>query len=151
MQIHACIIMQFGMLPDFRVFQTRPGPSTEITSDLMEGQPWIDPTREAVITVLDVNRYEVAFYGCGIIIVVYSPYSFSGPTGEFFNYIQYTLKVPRTFSERTRGFFGNLDGDSTNELYRKGNTTALPNGLTDREIYNDLLTCKMTIICIPPG
>lgn len=123
------------MSPGFRVFQTKPGPGTEITGQLQNGQPWMDETEEVVLTKSG-NSLSAAFYKSGITL--------SGqvnPRGGEYQ-MNFQVRVPRSFSERTLGFLGNLDGNSGNDLYVKGEGDPLPNSISERDLYFKLLTCK---------
>jgi hypothetical protein len=123
------------MSPGFRVFQTKPEPGVEITGLLPNGQPWEVETGEAVLT-RNGNSLTAAFYKSGITI--------SGqvnPRGREYQ-MNFQVRVPRSFSGRTRGYLGNLDGNSGNDFYRKGETNPLPNGISERDLYFHLLTCK---------
>ena len=136
--------LQFGMAPGFRVFQTKPEPATEITGQLQNGQPWEDATGDAVLT-RSGNSLTVAFYKSGITI--------SGnvnPRGSEYQ-MNFQVRVPQSFSGRTRGLLGNLDGNPTNDFYRKGQTNPLPNGISERDLYFHLITCKtrMHVIVSP--
>ena len=123
------------MAPGFRVFQTRPETSTEITALLQNGQPWDDATGNARLT-RNGNSLKVAFYQSGVTLV--------GIVYQFFGqyYINVFVYVPSSFSGRIRGLWGNLDGNSGNDFYRKGDTTPLPNGISPSNLYQNLLTCK---------
>ena len=131
------MILQYGMSPGFRVFQTRPEPGVEITNQLVDGQPWVDATGDAVLTKSG-NSLSVAYYKSGITL--------SGQVnhrgGEY--QMNFQVRVPRTFSGRTRGFLGNLDGDRGNDFYAKGATEPLPNSISERDLYFQLITCKVT-------
>lgn len=123
------------MAPGFRVFQTKPGPGTEITTQLQDGQPWEDATGEAELT-RDGDSLNVTFYKSGLIL-----------SGQIMSiglgyYMDYTMQVPNSFSGRTRGLLGNMDGNPANDFYRKGETTPLPDAISERDLFSDLLTCK---------
>ena len=116
------------------MFQTKPE-SKEITGELQHGQPWEDATGEAILT-RSGNSLSVAYIKSGITL--------SGqvnPRGNEYQ-MNFQVRVPRTFSERTRGFLGNLDGNSGNDLYEKGDTNPLPNSISERDLYHKLISCK---------
>lgn len=128
--------MQFGNgispAPVFKVFQTKPEPSTDITDLLQEGQPWIDSTGKAELTK-NGKKLIVAFYKSGITID-----ATAYPRGNQDVYMKYEVRVPRSFSGETRGLLGIL---GKNGLYMKGDSTT-PIQNTEREIYKQLLSCK---------
>ena len=118
------------------MFQTKPGPSTEITDKFKEDQQWEYATGEAVLTNRGNHSLIVDFYESGITLNA----KMVVEGGEMS--IDYRVYVPRNFSGGTRGLLGNLD---SNEFYSKGGTTPLPmtDTLTDQELYPHLKTCKM--------
>ena len=125
------------MSPGFRVFQTKPEPGVEITSQLQNGQPWEDnPGDSEAILTKNGNSLTAVFYKTGIILsAVVIPVR-----REY--YMNFEVQVPRSFSGRTRGYLGNLDENSGNDFYRKGETNSLPNGISEGDLYFHLLTCK---------
>ena len=131
-----CSFLQFGIAPGFRVFQTNPGPSTEITAQLQDGLPWEDATGNAVLT-RNGNSLTAAFYESGVVLI---GFVFPVATGEY--YMNFQVRVPHSYRGSTRGLLGNFDGNPSNEFYRKGETTPLPDGISERELYPHLLTCK---------
>ena len=125
------------MPPDgFKVFQTRPGPAVDITDQLQNGQPWLHPTQDALLTRTH-NSLRAAMYKSGISIK--ADIGFFG-NGEY--YMNVRLNVPKRYRSRPRGFYGNPDGNTGNELFAKGATTPIPPPLSDRRLYSHLLTCK---------
>ena len=82
------------------------------------------------------DEITVAFFETGIVVLV-SGFDF------FQEYVvQCQAKVPQVFSGRARGLWGNFDGDSTNDFYRRGESMPLSNTLTLQELYLHLLSCK---------
>lgn len=128
--------MQFGGSPGFRVWQTKPGTAVEITQDLTEGQIWLDSTKKSSLR-RNGNRLTASFFESGVVLI-----ATAHPHGEEY-YINFQIRVPQLeFAERTRGFLGNLDDDQTNDLYRRGSTNPLPNTISERDLKDQLLTCK---------
>lgn len=110
----------------------------EITGQLANGQPWEDATGEVVLT-RSGNSLTAAYYKSGITL--------SGQVNPRHNEYQmnFQVQVPLTFSGRTRGFLGNLDGNPGNDFYAKGQTNPLPSGISERDLYFQLLTCKLNV------
>ena len=119
------------------MFQTKPGPSKEITDKFKEDQQWEYATGDAVLTNKGNHSLIVDFYESGITLNA----KMFTEGGELS--IEYCVYVPRNSSGGTRGLLGNLD---SNEFYSKGGTTPLPNTYTDQELNPHLLTCKMISI-----
>lgn len=118
------------------MWQTEPGTAVEITQDLAEGQVWFDSTKNSSLR-RNGNQLTAAFFESGVVVIanVY-------PHGNEY-YINFQIRVPQlAFSGRTRGLLGNLDGDPTNDFYRRGSTTPLSNTLSERSLMDHLLTCK---------
>ena len=136
--------MQFGAPPNgFKVFQTRPGPIVDITGQLQNGQPWLHPTQDALLTRTG-NSLRAAMYKSGFSIQ--ADMRFFG-NGEY--YINVRLFIPKFYRSRPRGFCGTPDGNIDNELFAKGATTPLSSALTDRQLYRPLLTCKSKCFTVP--
>ena len=135
--------MQFGVPPEgVRILQTRPGPIIDITDQLQNGQPWLHPTQEALLTRTG-NSFKAAMYKSGFLIkadVI--------PFGNEY-YINVRLFIPKSYRSRPRGLCGTPDRNRDNELYAKGATTPISGRLTDRRLYPHLLTCKLQYMCYP--
>ena len=126
------------MSPGFRVWQTKPGIPVEITDDLEEGDIWVDSTRKSSLRK-DGRELTAAFFESGIVLIASA--NPRGNPGEY--YINFQIRIPKlTYFERTRGFLGILDDDGTNDFYRRGSTTPLPNTISERDLKDHLLTCK---------
>ena len=123
------------MEPGFRVFKTKPGPPTEITSELQNGQPKFYLAEEAML-LRKHNELTASFFKSGIVLII-NLY----PSADEY-YMNFRIQVPRTFANKVRGFLGNLDGSRNIDLYRRGETTPLPAGLSDRQLLGHLSTCK---------
>ena len=132
-----CLLKFDGEESGFRVLQTRPGPVTDITSNLVDGETWIDETFEALF-IKQGRQLTAAFFESGIV--------FRATVNQYRSeyYMNFNVQVPRsTFQGQTQGFLGNFDGNRTNEFYRKGETTPiLDQGLRDRQLFSTLNTCK---------
>ena len=124
----------------FKVFQTRPGPIVDITDQLQNGQPWLHPTQDALLTRTH-NSLRAAMYKSGVSIK--ADIGFFG-NGEY--YMNVRVYIPKSYGSRPRGFCGTPDGKRGNELYAKGATTPISPPLTDRRLYSYLLTCKSGIM-----
>ena len=123
------------------MWQTKPGPvSVEITQDLIDDQVWLDSTQMASLK-RNGNQLTAAFFETGIVLIARR----SLARQEY--YLNFEIYIPEDeFSEKTRGFLGNLDGDPTNDLYRRVSPTTftpLPDTLSDAELYSHLLTCML--------
>ena len=120
------------------MWQTKPWPiSVEITQDLIDDQVWLDSTQMASLK-RNGNQLTAAFFETGIVLIARR----SLARQEY--YVNFEIYIPEDeFSEKTRGFLGNLDGDPTNELYRRVSPTPLPDTLNDAELYPHLLTCML--------
>ena len=127
-------------MPGFRVFQTKPQPEREITAELVNGQPLEFPGEAMLIRNGPILR--AAFYKSG---VTFLGRVFGLANNEY--YMNFEVRVPRSFSGRTRGLLGNLDGDSNNEYFRRDGT-ALSSSISERDLFDHLLTCKFTIFNI---
>lgn len=121
------------------MFQTKPEPAQEITEELQNGRPWYDPTREAVL-LRDNDKLRAVFIESGIALNARVRHI----RNEY--YINFQMQVPKSFTSRTRGFLGNLDGDPTNDFIRRGETTPLPNNIRERDLLNEFQTCKYCMI-----
>ncbi len=124
------------MSPGFRVWQTNPGIPVEITEDLKDGEVWLDSTRKSSLR-RDGNQLTAAFFESGVVVIATAyPYR-----NEY--HINFDLRAPTVeFFGKTRGLFGNLDNDPTNDFYRRGSTTPLPNSISEGELGSHLLTCS---------
>ena len=126
------------MSPGFRVWQTNPGNPVEVTEDLKDGEVWLDSTRISSLRK-DENRLTAAFFDSGVVVIA----TVHPHQNQY--YIDFRIQISSVkFSGRTKGFVGNLDGDSTNEFYRRGSTTPLSNSIGDRQLLEHLKTCKYT-------
>ena len=115
----------------------------EITNDLKEGELWFDNSRRASLKRASVFRGDeltAAFFESGVVLIA-TAYRRGN---EFF--INFQIRIPLSFSGRTRGFLGNLDGNSTNDLFRRGSAALLSSTIPQRNLLNPLLTCKQVII-----
>ena len=123
------------------MLQTRPGPVVDITDELVEGQLLFDRTLEAVL-VKDRQRLTAAFFESGIV--------FTATVNQYRSeyYMNFVVQAPKArFQGRTQGFLGNLDGDQTNEFYRRGETNSIiDNDLSDQQLYQTLSTCELITI-----
>lgn len=131
--------MQFGMAPGFRVFQTKPGPVQEITNQLVNGQPWYAANVEAAL-VKNGNELTATFFESGIALIAQV-----NPVGNEY-YMNFRVQVPLSFSGRTQGMLGNLDGDSTNDFYRRGETDPLSNSISEQNLLEEFKTCECYFI-----
>ena len=61
-------------------------------------------------------------------------------------YINFQIQVPKSFSERTRGFLGNLDGNPTNDFVRRGESNPLSNNIQERDLLRVFETCEYCLI-----
>lgn len=125
------------MDPGFRVFQTRPEPANEITNQLVDGQPlYIYDETEGTVLFRNGNELIATFFKSGIaLIATVNPYYF-----EY--YINFRIQVPQSYSGRAQGMLGNLDGDPTNDFYRRGEANPLPNTISERDLFQEFKTCK---------
>ena len=131
-------IVQFGMPPTgFKVFQTRPGPAVDITEQLQNGNQWLHPSQDALLT-RNGNSLSAAMYKSGISLR--ADIGFFG-NGEYYMNVQ--VKIPKRYGHRPRGFYGSPDGDQNNELFARGETSPIPPPFRDRRLYPYLLTCKL--------
>ncbi len=120
----------------FKVYQTRPGPTEDITGLILNGQSWMHPSKTALLKRRG-NRLIVAMLETGI--VVQGDISFRR-INEY--YMNVRLKVPSTYGSRPRGFFGSPDGNRNNDLYERDAVTPISPPYSDRLLYRPLLTCK---------
>lgn len=130
------------MTPGFRVFQTKPEPEREITAELQDGQAWKVGPGEAML-IRNGNELRAAFYESG---ATFLGRVFALSNNEY--YMNFEVRVPQSFSGRTRALLGNLDGNPNNEFFSRNGTvyTPLPGGISQRDLYTQLLTCKFNII-----
>ena len=118
------------------MWQTKPGPAAvEITDQLIEGQVWFDATRKSSLK-RNGRRLTATFFESGVVLI-----ATANPRGSEY-YINFRMRVPPSFSGRTRGFMGNFDGNSRNDFYRRGSTIPLPNFISERALLEDFKTCK---------
>ena len=106
----------------------------DLTTMLVDGET-INIYAKATISRTG-NEITVAFFETGVVVLVSGREYFQ----EFL--IQCEAKVPRVFSGQVRGLWGNFDGDSTNDFYRRGESIPLSNNLSDQELFPHLLSCK---------
>lgn len=131
--------VQLGEVPiedGFRVFQTRPGPSEEITHLLQDDQDWYDSTNETRLTRRG-NDLTISFFELGIEVKGEVRH-----TRDHEYYLNVFARVPRSLASRTRGFLGNPDQDQSNDLFAKGTNTFLPPNYGDSSLYPHLLSCR---------
>ena len=122
----------------FNLFKTKPWPPVNITDSIQDGKLWFNRTEE-VILLRNRNKLIVSFYKIGIVLS-------ADTTPLWDNYfMNFEIKVPRTFSGNIRGFLGNMDGNITNDIHIRGqpNRTFPPYGDRDRELFMPLMTCKL--------
>lgn len=136
------------MSPGFKIFQTKPQANVgEIV--LQNGQsrqfkmsnPWPE-----VVIIRRNNKLYVAFYETGITLIITV---YERPHLQDYN-VNFDVRVPRIFQQKTRGFLGNFDADTTNEFYTRSRSgtiyTLQPetvnNRLSDSQIFNILQSCK---------
>lgn len=107
------------------------------TKELYVGKPWFNYTEE-VMLLREQKKLTAAFFKSGIVL--------SARIVPIWNdsLISFEIKVPRTFSGKTRGLLGNLDGNITNDLHRRGQPIpTIPHPWTnDRDLLEPLMTCK---------
>ena len=130
---------QFGLAPGFRVFQTKPEPAQEITEQLVNGGLlWYDVTKQVALS-RSGNQLTATFLKSGIALVaqVNSFYYFGN---EY--YMNFRIQVPLSYSGRVKGMLGNLDGDPTNDFYRRGESNPLPNYISERALLDEFRTCE---------
>lgn len=149
-------VLQFGMGPGdgFRVFQTNSDVDVELTEHIETGEPWFDETGR-VMLIKDgdnchtsyndaFNPLTAAFYDSGIVLLacVYKRGSE--------HYINFRIHIPQSYSGRTRGFFGNFDGNRNNEFYVRGQTMPLQDNFRygNLDLFNHLQSCKYIFINI---
>lgn len=123
--------LQFGA--GFRLLQTRPN-VIKLTSQLLFSGSTLE-FGEAQLTRED-NTITAVFYEAGIVLSLST-----NLLSDYFVANCYP-SVPISFSATTKGLWGNFDGGSSNDLYRRGETTPLPNNLNGVQLYSHLLTCK---------
>ena len=109
----------------------------EITNELADGQLWFDETLEAVL-LRRGNQLTAAFFESGVVVRA----RVNQYRSEY--YMNFIVQVPRSrFHNRTYGFLGNLDGDQTNEFYRRGEADPISDAhLSDRDLFPIMSTCK---------
>ena len=133
------------MFPGLRIFQTKPqGNSREIT--LHNGESFTSPSTNPwpeVLLTRRSNQLHIAFYDIDIALIISAH---ERPTE--YN-VDFEIRVPQTFQQKTRGFCGNLDSDDTNEFYRRSGTTLIlqpesdTSRLTHEQLYsNPFQSCK---------
>ena len=127
------------MSPGFKIFQTKPQVS-EIT--LENGQCFSRPSAnhpwpEVLLTRMN-NRLCVAFYDTGITLVIRV---YQRP--DEYN-VDFEVRVPQIFQNKTRGFLGNFDSEPSNEFYNRSGMILVPqpDQLSDIQIINIFESCK---------
>ena len=120
------------------MFQTKPGPAQEITEQIVNGLPWYDTTKQVALSRKG-NELTATFFKSGIAVIaqVYPIYYFGN---EY--YMNFRIQVPLSYSGRTRGMLGNLDSDSSNDFYRRGESNPLSNDISERALLNEFITCE---------
>lgn len=127
------------MPPGFRVFQTKPAPAIEITEHIKaNGEVWYDSTQQAAL-FRQGNELTAIFFQSGIVIVAQV-----NPIGNEY-YMNFRIQVPQRYSGNLQGMLGNFDGDSTNDFYRRGESSPLPNTISERELFDEFKTCKLVL------
>lgn len=139
--------LQVGKAPGFRLIQTKPGTVAMEINVTSGNSIWKSPNGDVEIqyTQPQINNDVVLnayFFNTGIHLLVRR---YPIINWLLHDRIDFEVRVPCSYSTRTFGLLGNLDGNSTNDLYRRGNTTSLnfPGSLTEkqlREILQD--SCK---------
>ncbi len=130
------------MPPDgFKVYQTRPGPTEDITDQLQNGQPWLHSSKDALLT-RNGNTLKALMFEAGIAVEG----SVNLYSGDY--YMNVRMKVPPTYGSRPRGFCGSPDGNNRNELYARNATSPILPPYSDRQLYPYLLTCKWISVLI---
>lgn len=89
------------------------------------------------------NQLKAAFYEHGIALVINV---YERPT-EY--HIDFEVRVPKSYSGRTRGFLGNLDNNAANEFYMRSNSGMLQSvsdSISERELLNAFGTCKSILL-----
>lgn len=128
------------MIPGFKLYQTKPINDThEIT--IKSGQSWPEGVSSEIKLTRNGNQLKAAFYKHGIALVV----NVYERTAEY--HIDFEIRVPKSFSGRTRGFLGNLDNNITNEFHRRL-TSGVLQSVSDMTSDQDLFgvfnnTCKL--------
>lgn len=108
-----------------------------VTNKLHYGKPWFNSTEEVMLLKED-KKLTAAFFKSGIVLSAKIIHILGDDS-----LISFEIKVPRTFSGKTRGLLGNLDGNMTNDLHRRGQPmTTFPPSTNDRDLLEPLLTCK---------
>ncbi len=133
----------------FRLFQTRPV-SKEITGLL---QNWVpNELFEGQILFTRHNDYLfVSHYKSGVNFWAAVRIS---PRGRY--YLDYEVRVPKIYQQKTRGLMGNLDGNSGNDFYQRvyadpmtGRTTddliPISNSFTNAQLSAPLSSCKSIV------
>ena len=119
----------------FSVFKTKPGPPINITEQLQNRKPWFEPTAQ-IMLMREYNQLTASFYKWGIVLIARTR---SAQDGD--SYIDFEMRVPKSFAGKTRGFLGNLDDNYSNDLHRRGDTIPL-SSFSDHDILEPLKTCK---------
>ena len=121
------------------MYQTHAEQSVNITDELVDEQSFHDPNGYVVLRRKYSYVLEVLFYESGIAIIVY----FRGSGSR--QWINFEVHVPPTYKNRTRGFFGNLDGEYSNEFHTRESLTPITLD-SERQIYSHFnLHCKLIV------
>ena len=136
------------MSPGFRIFQTKSqsGNVREITLQNGQTRNFSSPSRndpwpEVLLTRIN-NHLNVSFYDTGITLVI----RVHERPNEY--HVDFEIRVPRRFQQKTRGFFGNLDDNDTNDFYRRSGTTLIlqpetaTNRLSEAQLLSIFQSCK---------
>ena len=131
------------MSPGYKIFQTKPRDLvSEITlhngeSYVIDSSSMNSPWPEVLLTRMN-NQLHVAFYDTGIVLIVKT---YERPTE--YN-VDFEVRVPQNFRQKTRGFLGNFDSDPSNEFYMRSGTMLFvqPDQLSNTQIINVCRSCK---------
>lgn len=137
--IYTYIIYYFIQLNlPFRLYQTKPGPVREITESIpTDGTP-VEFIEREVVFIRNGNKLRAGWYQTGAVIIAES---------KFFpniqqNYLDVSVRVPRSYIYMTRGLFGIMQEERMNakDLFAKDGKQVI--GTKDEEVYEKLLSCK---------
>lgn len=138
---------------DFQVLQTISGVDTNnITEELLNGIPWFNNNKTIMLVKAGDNCHEAytapytpltaAFYDSGIVLFA-CVYKYRSE-----HYINFRIQIPRSYSGRTQGFYGNFDGNSANEFFERGETSPLQDTFEqgNNELDNYMMSCECDYI-----
>ena len=130
----------------FKVYQTHTTQSVNITDQLLViGEPYYDPNGNVELRKIYTNVLLVLFYESGIALQLLFL------EGHGSQWINFDVRVPPTYNNRTQGFLGNLDGDWTNEFHTRESLTPVTfngNGESEvRQIDSHLNShCELSVV-----